>query len=367
MFYASTLEVFIASTNDLSDARSSVENVLRDWSSRNGKPRNIMLKPIRWEKDTTPELGAGSFQDVINQTLLNDADILVGIIGKRLGSPTKNSVAGTVEEIDRFHSERKPVLLYFSDESFNLSEIDTKELERVREFRKAMQEKGLYDTFKSNVDLMIKLKNHLDSLLADFRALPIPAAEALAEGYFHNFIKDINEILGDVNSDGLREVELSDYKIVRSGDKQREMKLVFNTFNIWIAKPRSLSDATNEAVRDMKYPLREISVRNKSTRRAFRIYVPKEVYEILEAERGKNSEEARLDTLDLVDFPTPLIALRQLVERRTAAPSQSSLAHKWPRQADIQYGKFFEHLETCRGKWIRVSYFDFYEGCKLPV
>ena len=88
MFDASTLEVFIASTNDLAPARKAVEEVLRDWNSRNGKERQIMLRPIRWEADVTPELGPGSFQAVINNRLLDHADILVGIVGKRLGSPT---------------------------------------------------------------------------------------------------------------------------------------------------------------------------------------------------------------------------------------------------------------------------------------
>ena len=41
--------------------------VLRDWNSRNAKNRQIMLKPIRWKRDSTPELGPGSFQTVINQ------------------------------------------------------------------------------------------------------------------------------------------------------------------------------------------------------------------------------------------------------------------------------------------------------------
>ncbi|MBV8139280.1 MAG: hypothetical protein JO121_27170, partial [Deltaproteobacteria bacterium] len=82
MFDASTLEVFIASTNDLNEERDAVEEVLRDWNSRNGKTRQIVLKPIRWEEDATPEMGPGSFQAVINQRLLTPADLLVGIIGK---------------------------------------------------------------------------------------------------------------------------------------------------------------------------------------------------------------------------------------------------------------------------------------------
>jgi hypothetical protein len=122
MFDASTLEVFIASTNDLMDERVASEDVLRTWNQSNGSTRQIILKPLRWEKDATPELGPGGFQEVINSNLLDNADILIGIIGKRLGSPTKTSIAGTVDEIEQFYQAKKPVLLFFSDREFNLSE-----------------------------------------------------------------------------------------------------------------------------------------------------------------------------------------------------------------------------------------------------
>jgi hypothetical protein len=78
MFDASTLEVFIASTNDLREERQAVEEVLRDWNARNARDRQIILKPIRWEQDATPELGPESFQAVINKRLLNPADISLG-------------------------------------------------------------------------------------------------------------------------------------------------------------------------------------------------------------------------------------------------------------------------------------------------
>jgi hypothetical protein len=142
-----------------------------------------------------PELGPGSFQEVINKRLLDPADILIGIVGKRLGSPTEKSVAGTVEEIEKFAAAKKPVLLYFSDREFSLSEIDTQELERVREFRKAMQTRGLFLTFKDIEDFKARLRSHLDSLLQDFQALLIPAGRALAYGLFKNFVEPTYRIL----------------------------------------------------------------------------------------------------------------------------------------------------------------------------
>lgn len=337
MFDASTLEVFIASTNDLAPARTAVEEVLRDWNSRNGKDRQIILKPIRWEADVTPELGPGSFQAVINNRLLDHADILVGIVGKRLGSPTGSSIAGTVEEIERFAEAKKPVLLYFSDEPFNLSEIDAEELKAVREFRESMQQRGLYRTFKSIEHFKAQLRDHMDSLLQSFQALLIPAGRALAYGYFENFIAPAHDVLRGL------EVKLPDY--------QQRLELSFSSFRIRLARPDSLGEATDDAVFNLKTRfLEEISVTTPGRRRAFRIYIPKELHAQLDSARKQETETLHLDRLDVIDFPTPMIVLNKFVryvDRSLLKGTNSSSAGlgSWQRQKLVQYNEFFEALD----------------------
>lgn len=379
MFDASTLEVFIASTNDLKEERQAVEEVLRDWNARNGRDRQIMLKPIRWEEDATPELGPGSFQAVINERLLDPADILIGIIGKRLGSPTGKSIAGTVEEIERFAAAKKPVLLYFSDRAFSLSEIDTQELERVREFRKAMQTRGLFLTFKDIGDFKARLRSHLDTLLQDFQALLIPAGRALAYGLFKNFVAPTYTILRG------RKVDLPDYKLP---NEEAEMSLSFSSFRIRIAKPISWEDATDDAVFELrKNRLAEINVKTPALRRAYRIYVPGETKKLLDGAMSDNLERARkaeplirnvqLDRLDVVDFPTPMIALHEFVNYVEKSilkgnRDKNSAAGYWQRQKTIQYNEFFDCLNSrIREEGMEgpsIAYFDYKKSpdFKLP-
>jgi len=338
MFDASTLEVFIASTNDLREARDAVEDVLRDWNQTNAKTRQIMLKPIRWEKDTTPELGPGSFQAVINKRLLDPADILIGIFGKRLGSPTANAKAGTVEEIERFAQAKKPVLLYFSNEPFNLSEIDPEELARVNEFQKSMQERGLYLTFKDLGDLRVKLRNNLDVVLQVFKALLIPAGQALAYGYFLNFVERANAMLrgGEVNLPG--------YKSLKS--------ISFEKFKIRIAKPATLDDFTDNAAFVFNNRHRQINISTISERRAFRVFVPLAIYEQLErAEHGTPPlEKLHLDELIVIDFPTPMIAVNNFVQYLEGSILRSSKTSAeasgyWEKQIRTQYNIYFTELE----------------------
>jgi hypothetical protein len=377
MFDASILEVFIASTNDLKEERNAVEEVLRDWNSRNAQTRQIMLKPIRWEEDSTPELGPGSFQAVINQRLLAPADLLVGIVGKRLGSPTETSIAGTVEEIERFAAAKKPVLLYFSDRQFNLSDIDTQELTRVNEFKQAMQKRGLYLTFRDIADFKIQLRNHLDTMLADFQALLIPAGRALAYGYFKNFVAPTHTILrgGEVN--------LPDYPMAGADSEgagsETGLTLTFSSFRIRIAKPVALEDATDDAVFSLRRNfLAEISLKTPSMRRAYRVYVPKGTKIRLDQEHQEIAERVRqgavpalkvnLGQLDVIDFPTPLIALQEFVryvERSLlhGKSDQSSAMGYWQKQKSIQYAEFFDRLDSCveedGKKGPSIGYFEF--------
>lgn len=332
MFDASTLEVFIASTSDLSAARDAVENVLRDWNSRNGRARQIMLKPVRWEKDSTPQLGVQGGQDAINKQLLENADILVGIFGKRLGSKTEKSISGTVAEITLFQEAKKPVLLYFSDEPAAPSEIDPAQLKGVQKFRKSMQSQGLFQVFQSVDEFERMLRGHLDTVLQDFRPLLIPASSALGYGYFFNFVGKTYDYLR------FRTAGLPDYGVT----------LNFTSARIRIADPGSLDDATDDAVVDFKQKCDEINIcAPGGDRRAFRIYVRKGLADQLKnAANGK--KDVTVEVLDLFDFPTPLIALNNFVqnmEHNLITPTGPGLGY-WERQKCVQYYGFFAYLDA---------------------
>lgn len=70
-----------------------------------------------WDTDVRPTVGLDA-QDVVNQEIINTADIGLVLIGETVGSPTPRAPSGTVEEIRSFVGRKKagePVdlLLYF--------------------------------------------------------------------------------------------------------------------------------------------------------------------------------------------------------------------------------------------------------------
>ncbi|QCQ17252.1 DUF4062 domain-containing protein [Microbacterium sp. RG1] len=148
-FPASVLRVMIASPSDVPEARDAVERAIHSWNDANARTKQVILLPWRWETSSVPLLG-GHPQKLINGQGVDDSDIVFALFGGRLGSPTPDAVSGTAEEIDRAVEMGKPVHLYFSTAPLP-SDIDTAQLDALRTFRQAMQERGLLGEF-SNVD-----------------------------------------------------------------------------------------------------------------------------------------------------------------------------------------------------------------------
>lgn len=150
-FTASILRVVIASPSDIPEARNAVERALHNWNDANSISKRIVLLPWRWETASVPLLG-GHPQSQINEQGVDSADIVIALFGSRLGSPTPGSVSGTVEEIERSVATGKPVHLYFSTAPLP-RDIDTAQLDGLREFRRQIRQQGLLGEFSNNAQL----------------------------------------------------------------------------------------------------------------------------------------------------------------------------------------------------------------------
>ncbi|MCZ9293111.1 MULTISPECIES: DUF4062 domain-containing protein [Actinomycetes] len=144
-FTATVLRVLVASPSDVPEARDAVESAIHSWNSRNAATRSIVLLPWRWESASVPLLGDHP-QSIINEQGVDGADIVVALFGSRLGSPTREAVSGTVEEIERAVNSGKPVHLYFSTAPLP-HDVDTSQLDGLRQFRQEISERGLLGEF----------------------------------------------------------------------------------------------------------------------------------------------------------------------------------------------------------------------------
>lgn len=178
-FQANVLKIMIASPNDVAAERTVIETEIHRWNYTHSVLRAMMLQPVRWETQGAPRMGATA-QEILNEDLLVDSDILVGIFGTKIGTPTKDFVSGTVEEIKRHVAAGKLAMVYFSKIPVDPNKVDHAQWTALQQFKQECQAGGLYAEFDSLVDLTKKFGDHLALQLnsARFRWLTPSPAEA---------------------------------------------------------------------------------------------------------------------------------------------------------------------------------------------
>jgi hypothetical protein len=79
------VRVLIASPGDTVTERKLVREALEDWNSLHAENHGVMVLPLMWERDATPDMRDRP-QGVINRQLVDSADMLIGIFWTRLGA-----------------------------------------------------------------------------------------------------------------------------------------------------------------------------------------------------------------------------------------------------------------------------------------
>jgi hypothetical protein len=131
-----------------------------------GNKQQIELEAIRWETHAWPDVGDDA-QDVINKEI-GDYDILVGIMWKRYGTPTKRAGSGTGEEFERaydyFKAYQKPkIMFYFRTAPFyTTTPSELAQFQKVVKFRGKLEELGvLFWEYNSPLQFERNVREHL--------------------------------------------------------------------------------------------------------------------------------------------------------------------------------------------------------------
>ena len=158
--------VVVASPSDVFETRKAVFDTIYDLN-RALEVQGISIRGLGWEEYATPGISDHA-QSVINDQLLREYDILVAILGTRLGTPTAGAASGTVEEIEHAIANSSSAMrnyrvqVYFLDTVESLSSISPGELMRVAEFRKSLEQRGvLYHLFKNKDELQREIRTNI--------------------------------------------------------------------------------------------------------------------------------------------------------------------------------------------------------------
>ena len=163
-YKANVISVMIASPSDVPTERALVRQILTEWNEVYSKRESLVLMPVGWETHSSPEL-SGRPQDIINERLLADADLLIGIFWTRVGSDTGKAISGSIEEINRHREAGKPVMIYFSEAPVHPDSVDQSQYEKLKGFKKWAMTEGLVQTYESIDDFRTKLQRQVPMAL----------------------------------------------------------------------------------------------------------------------------------------------------------------------------------------------------------
>jgi Domain of unknown function (DUF4062) len=178
-YQATVHRVVIASPADVAAERREVQQLVFSWNNYFSQVTGVVLLPVMWETHATARMGDRPQALNIRQ-LVDDSDILIGILWTRLGTPTGRSASGTVEEIRRFMCQKKPALLYFSTASVHPRELDLEQYRKLAEFKQVCRRQGIVVDYEAVDELRALVHQHL---LATVRRLtPSDAGEPQRAG-----------------------------------------------------------------------------------------------------------------------------------------------------------------------------------------
>ena len=150
-----TIKVFVASPSDVVEERNALAKLIADINdvlAYLAPEKSLTLELVRYETHSYPDIGAP--QDVINREIPVDYDIFIGVMWKRMGTPTATDPSGTVEEFHRACARRKQgslprIMFYFCDEHIPIpeGEDDLDQLKQVIKFRKELDSQGLTSSY----------------------------------------------------------------------------------------------------------------------------------------------------------------------------------------------------------------------------
>jgi len=167
------LSVFVASPEDVSEERDSIEDIINELNAVWSKTFQTRLELIKWDTHTYPGKGIDA-QDVINQQI-EDYDIFIGIMWQRLGTPTQRADSGTTEEYERALTRHNDdptsikLFFYFKEAPIPPFSTDLDQLKKVVEFRKRLEGIGQqYRTFNDKDDFSTQVRMHLSMVVREF-------------------------------------------------------------------------------------------------------------------------------------------------------------------------------------------------------
>lgn len=141
-----------------------IKTAVDDFNKYAKSSLSLGVNLTHWTTDSYPQSG-GHPQTLLNNQIVDSADVAVAIFWTRFGTPTDEYDSGTEEEIERLINSNKQVFLYFLDKAIPPSATDSDTYQEQRKqiavFREKYENKGLYWVVADEAALKEQFSQHL--------------------------------------------------------------------------------------------------------------------------------------------------------------------------------------------------------------
>lgn len=181
---ATVYRLLISAPGDVpDDDTAEVTRAIERWNVLYGLGSAAIVVPTTWVEHSAARFGDRP-QSVLNEQLVDTADIVIAIFWNRLGSPTGEAESGTVEEIVRAHERGAYVGILRCERPVKESEIDPDQLQRLRDYFESIKGEALYLGYDDQAGLARHVEAILNQAVArgsaqGHAALGTPASGAL--------------------------------------------------------------------------------------------------------------------------------------------------------------------------------------------
>lgn len=168
------LRIFVASSSDVKAEREIVKKVAQNLDTRYDR-WGLDVQVVSWEDSVIPNFGNDP-QDVINRQLRFDfVDIFIGIVWRRIGTPTARALSGTIEETNRALAARSAtgrpwfIMFFLRDQLFKPgTQDDEYQYQEALKFREWLEQRSLCKHYTDELDFQEKIYNTLPTAIDEF-------------------------------------------------------------------------------------------------------------------------------------------------------------------------------------------------------
>lgn len=256
-YQALVVPMLISAPSDVPDADLGiVKRTVSQWNHAVGRASGKVVLPMSWSEHAVAEFGERP-QSILNEQLVDVADMALALFADRLGTPTGEADSGTLEEIEQLVAAGKHVSVLVSVAARSLSgEAAIAEKHRLEKALTELRSKAIVLPYRDDGELVAHVNNMLSMAAGRVEGSAVsrhPAIEDDGRGVWPSVRRETHpttDSRGRLKNETKRDLVLTN----RTGRPVVDVRFAFDDSAGW----RTVADGPISRLgpdQDLRYPL----------------------------------------------------------------------------------------------------------------